>query len=60
MLKPDGTIALLMEFNIPITRQNYLNLAFAGKPPAELDEETAEHLADIGISNTMPDSATEN
>ena len=33
MLKLDGTLRLLLEHNIPITRENYLNLAFAGKPP---------------------------
>jgi hypothetical protein len=56
----DGTLCLLLAYNIPITRQGYLDLAFAGKPPEELDEETAEHLVDIGVSNIMPDSATEN
>jgi hypothetical protein len=60
MLKLDGTLKLLLEHNIPITRQSYLDLAFAGKPPEELDPEIAEHLADIGISNIMPDSATKN
>jgi hypothetical protein len=60
MLKLDGTLRLLLEYNIPITRESYLELAFAGKPPDELDEETAEHLVEIGISNIMPDSATEN
>ena len=39
MLKLDGTLRLLLEHNIPITRQNYLDLAFAWKPPEELDEE---------------------
>jgi hypothetical protein len=60
MLKLDGTLRLLLEHNIPITRQNYLDLAFAWKPPEELDEETAEHLAEIGVSNIMPDSTMEN
>lgn len=60
MLRPDGALKLLLEYNIPITRENYLDLAFAGKPPEELDEEIAEHLVNIGVSNIMPDSATEN
>jgi hypothetical protein len=60
MLKLDGTLRLLLEHNIPINRENYLDLAFAGKPSEELDEETAEHLVEIGVSNIMPDSATKN
>ena len=60
MLKLDGTLKLLLAYNIPITRESYLELAFAGKPPEELDEETAEHLVEIGVSNIMPDSATKN
>jgi hypothetical protein len=60
MLKLDGTLELLLAHNIPITRESYLELAFAGKPPEELDEETAEHLVEIGVSNIMPDSVTEN
>jgi hypothetical protein len=59
-LKLDGTLRLLPEHNIPITRQSYLDLAFAGKPPDELDEETAEHLVEIGVSNILPESATKN
>lgn len=50
----DGTLALLMEFNIPVTRENYLDLAFAGKP-SELDGETAEELAEI-IGILLPDA----
>jgi hypothetical protein len=60
MLKPDGTLKLLAEYNIPITRENYLNLAFAGKPPKELDGEIIEDLRESGVSNIVPDSATEN
>jgi len=60
MLKLDGTLRLLLEHNIPITRESYLDLAFAGKPPDELDGETAEYLVDLGISNIMPDSETKN
>ena len=60
MLRPDGTLKLLLEHNIPITRENYLDLAFAGRPPDELDDETAEHLVEIGVSNIMPDAATKN
>ena len=60
MLKPDGTLKLLAEYNIPITRENYLNLAFAGKPPKELDGEIIEDLRESGVSNIVPDSVTEN
>lgn len=41
----DGTQRLLDQFNIPQTRENYLNLAFAGNPPEEpLDGEIEEML----------------
>jgi hypothetical protein len=60
MFKLDGTLRLLLEYNIPITRENYLNLAFAGKPPQDIDGEIAEELADLGVSTIMPDSATKN
>ena len=37
---PDGTVKILERLGIPVTRENYLTLAFAGKPPQEpLDEE---------------------
>jgi hypothetical protein len=32
---PDETVLLLEEFDIPVTRENYLRLAFMGKPPEE-------------------------
>jgi hypothetical protein len=32
---PDGTTALLREYGIPVTRENYLMLAFAGRVPEE-------------------------
>ncbi len=28
--KPDGTVRLLHKFGIPVTRENYLRLAFGG------------------------------
>ncbi|MGC2278978.1 MAG: hypothetical protein WA603_03125, partial [Candidatus Acidiferrales bacterium] len=55
-LKPDGTIKLLLEYNIPITRECYLDLAFAGNPPEELDPEIAEELIDLRISRILPDA----
>jgi hypothetical protein len=58
MLKLDGTLALLVEFNIPITRQNYLDLAFAGTPPAELDGEMIEELRESGVSQIVADNST--
>lgn len=37
---PDGTVRWLQEQGIPVTRKNYLLLAFAGKvPPEPLDGE---------------------
>lgn len=35
----DGTVRILKELGIPVTRENYLMLAFAGHPPDELDGE---------------------
>ena len=43
----DGTVRLLEEMGIPVTRENYLMLAFAGKPPKEpLDGEIEAMLPD--------------
>jgi hypothetical protein len=43
--EPDGTLQLMKEHNIPMTRENYLRLAFAGNPPAEpLDAEVEAEL----------------
>jgi hypothetical protein len=55
----DGTIALMRRYGIPLTRENYLLLAFAGNVPAELDPEVAEELVDAGISSILPDSDVE-
>jgi len=42
---PDGTVELLERFGIPVTRENYLLLAFAGSPPDEpLDGEIEAEL----------------
>ena len=58
---PDGTVRLLERFGIPVTRENYLMLAFAGHPPTEpLDGEIEASLPD-GIrteENTDDDDAT--
>jgi hypothetical protein len=41
----DGTMRLLEKFGIPVTRENYLRLAFAGNPPQEpLDGEIEAEL----------------
>ena len=32
---PDGTVRILESLGIPVTRKNYLMLAFAGHPPKE-------------------------
>jgi hypothetical protein len=43
----DGTVQQLEELGIPVTRENYLMLAFAGKPPKEpLDGEIEAMLPD--------------
>ena len=43
--RPDGTVRLLEKFGIPVTRENYLRLAFAGNPPQEpLDGEIEAEL----------------
>jgi len=43
-IHPDGTIRLLHQHNIPVTRENYLRLAFGGNPPDELDGEIEAEL----------------
>ena len=41
----DGTVNLLKEYGVPVTRENYLMLAFAGNPPQEpLDGEIEAEL----------------
>lgn len=41
----DGTMRLLMQLGLPLTRENYLRLAFAGNPPEEpLDGEIEAEL----------------
>jgi hypothetical protein len=56
---PDGIVKLLQQYGIPVTRENYLRLAFAGNPPeepldgeieAELPEELQRVCAD-GVNN---------
>lgn len=42
---PDGTVKILESLGIPVTRENYLMLAFAGNPPEEpLDGELEAEL----------------
>ena len=40
----DGLLKLMRHFNIPITREDYLNLAYMGEPPAALTPEQEEEL----------------
>ena len=43
--RQDGTVKLLKKFGIPVTRENYLRLAFAGNPPeVQLDGEIEAEL----------------
>jgi hypothetical protein len=45
----DETSRILQELGIPITRENYLRLAFGGRPPEEpLDGEIESELQDVG------------
>jgi hypothetical protein len=44
----DSTSRSLQELGIPITRENYLRLAFAFHPPQELDGEIEAELQDAG------------
>ena len=44
-MKSDGIVEQLKELHLPVTRENYLMLAFAGKPPKEpLDGEIEEMI----------------
>jgi len=39
----DGVLRFMKEHNIPLTRENYLDVAYLGNPPGELSaEEEAE------------------
>ena len=40
----DGLLKLMRRFNIPITRESYLNLAYMGEPPTELSAEEEQNL----------------
>jgi hypothetical protein len=40
----DGVLALMRRYKMPMTRENYIQLAFMGEPPAEW---TPEHEADL-------------
>jgi hypothetical protein len=40
----NGLLKWMRRHNIPITRENYLNLAYMGKPPAGLTLEEEEEL----------------
>jgi hypothetical protein len=57
-LKIDGTLALMLEFDVPVTQEKYLMLAFAGHPPSELDGEMLEELRESGVGNIVADNST--
>jgi hypothetical protein len=40
----DGVLGLMRRYGIPITGQNYLDLAYTGEPPAELSAEEEANL----------------
>ena len=43
----DAILAMMKTHHIPMTRENYLALAYLGHPPAELDPEEEAELAEI-------------
>jgi hypothetical protein len=49
----------MLEFGIPVNRENYLLLAFEGEVPAELDPEVAEEIIEAGVASILPDSEVE-
>jgi hypothetical protein len=56
LAQPDGTVRLLEKFGIPVTRENYLRLAFAGNPPqgpldGEIEVELPPELQMVDINN---------
>jgi len=40
----DGIMDMLRSYNIPVTRENYLNLAYMGERPVELSAEEEANL----------------
>ena len=40
----DAVLSLLRRYHLPLTRENYLNLAYMGEPPAHLSQEEEEGL----------------
>jgi hypothetical protein len=54
-MKPDGTVRQLTELGIALTRENYLMLAFAGKPPKEPVDGEIEAMLPDGIRNEDDD-----
>ena len=51
----DGTCRILLALGIPLTRENYLMLAFAGHPPQELDGEIEAQLPEMFRTNEDED-----
>jgi hypothetical protein len=43
-VESDGLLKLMRRFNIPITRENYRELAYMGEVPAELSAEEEANL----------------
>jgi hypothetical protein len=40
----DGVLAVMRKFGIPLTRDNYIELAYWGQPPEEFGAELEEEL----------------
>lgn len=43
----DPIVDWLQKNGVPVTRHNYLTIAYMGAPPEELDAETSADLEDI-------------
>lgn len=54
-IEENGIVKMMIKFNIPLTRQNYLDLAYMGDVPEELTaEEEAEIPEEFQINNDKP------
>ena len=60
LIEENGIVKMMIKFNIPLTRQNYLDLAYMGDVPEELSaEEEAEIPEEFQINNDKPTEINE-
>ena len=50
----DAILAMMKTHHIPMTRENYLALAYLGHPPAELDPEEEAELLPVEFREVYP------